>query len=103
MSESRAQPRFRSPRRADQQEGDRSARERFRLPVTVRVILIGGTRGEREAAPDQQRADDVRGRLDGIRDERVAVAEDAGDQLHTSEDRVDKDADLGRACSCATA
>jgi hypothetical protein len=68
--------------------------ERLGLAVAVGVVGVGRRGGDGEAAPDDQRGDDVGRRLDRVGDEGVRVAEDAGGELDAGEQRVDREADL---------
>src|SRR5205814_5673313 len=58
-----------SDRRAEEKNGDDGGGERLRLSVTVGMILVGGTGGNAQAAPHDQRREYVGGRFDRVGDE----------------------------------
>ena len=54
------------------------------------MIFVGWTRGDAEPHPDYERGKNVGGRLDGVRDERIGVADDSRNELDQHQDGVDE-------------
>ena len=67
--------------------------ERLGLAVPVGVVAVGGFGTDVEAAPDHDRSHDVCDRFDRIGDQRVAVPDDAGQELEHGQREVHTDAD----------
>ena len=55
-------------------------------------MIVRGLRADRDSAPHDERCEDVRGGLDGVRDERVGIAHDAGRQFDGRQGRIDEHA-----------
>ena len=80
--------------RGDQHDRDDGAGERLRLAMTERMVAIRWLGGNLESAPDDERPEDVRRRLDRVGDQGIRVSQDSRDELHRGESRVDDDAEL---------
>lgn len=74
---------------ADHASGDEGGGEGFGFAVAVGVVAVSGAEGVGEAAEDDEGADNVSERFDGVGDEGEGVAEDAGDGLGNGEGDVD--------------
>lgn len=83
--------------RADNHGGDDESGEGLGLAVAVGMIRIGGTSGDVQAAPDDDRAEDVGEGFDAVGDEGARVAQEAGDELGAGERDVDDEAEQREA------
>ena len=79
----------------EQQERDDGRRQGFGPAVTIRIVVIGGTRSDPESAPYDQRREDIGGRLDGVRDQGVGVPCDSRQEFADHQRNVDKQPDQG--------
>ena len=68
-------------------------RQRLRLPVAVRMVLVRRLCRIAQPEPYDERGDHIRTRLDRVRHERVGAAENPGGRLDEHEQTVDPDAD----------
>src|SRR6185312_1174619 len=66
-------------------------------PVSVRVIGGGRARSDVECPPDDDGPDRVSQRLDRVRDKRLAVSRDPGDELPCPEEEVHHKPDRARS------
>ena len=80
----------------EEEHRDERRRDRLGLPMPVRMIGVGGTLRDLEAPPDDDRAEGVAERLDGVGDQRVGRAKDAGRELPGREHQVHAEADEAR-------
>src|ERR1017187_1876188 len=80
-----------------QHRGNDCSRKGLRFAVAVGMILVGRFGGQHQSAPDDNGADDVRQGLDGIGDERMGMANDAGGELGARQKGIDRQAHEGGA------
>ena len=83
-------------RRPHQHGRHRGCRHRLGPAITVRMVGVGRSIADGDAAPDNDRACDVARRLDAVGDQRVRMAEDACGQLHARQNRVGGESQQGR-------
>ncbi len=78
-----------SSARGENAESDDDGSERFGLAMAVGMSRIGRTRGEAQAAPNDDGPSDIERRFDAIGDEGVSVTKDAGGDFHDGENDID--------------
>ena len=66
-------------------------RERLGLAVAIRMFLVRRRGGDDDAAPDDQRIENVRKRFRRVRDERVRMAEDSREKFCRAQNDVHRD------------
>ena len=76
-----------------QQKHDRAERagKRLGLAVAVGMLLVGRLGGDDDAAPDDQRIENVRERFGRVRDERVRMAENSGGKFCRAQNDIHRD------------
>ena len=79
----------RDPHRREQQHGRDDGRgDGFRFAMTVGMIFVRRRRGHHEAAPDDDRAEQIGQRFDSVRDQRMRMPDEAGEHLRSCEQDI---------------
>jgi hypothetical protein len=81
----------------DHHAADHQRRHRFGLAVAEGVARVRLAPGDPQAAPDDERGEDVRGRLDAVGDQGVGVTEHSGGELRRCQSGVHQNAGAHRA------
>ena len=71
-----------------QHGGNRGGGERFGFAVAVGMILVRRRLGHDQPAPDDDGAENVRERFHGVGDERLRMAEEAGEKFRDGQRHV---------------
>ena len=77
--------------RAEQGQRDQDAGHRLGLAVAEGMIGIRRQRGETQRRPDDERAEDIRERLDAVGHQHVGIADETGGDLHHGQRQIDDD------------
>jgi hypothetical protein len=80
-----------------QHGGDDGGGDGLGFPVAVRMVLVGGDFGDDETAPDNDGAEDVGERFDGIGNKGVRMTDETSSELSGCEQGVENHAEPGYA------
>ena len=79
--------------REDDRHRGHDPRQRLRLAIAIRMPLVGRGDGHPQPPPDDQRRDDVAGRLHPVGDQGIGIAEHPGEDFERRQGSVHRHAD----------
>ena len=74
--------------RQQQHRRDDGRGDGFRFAMTVGMIFVRRRCGHHEAAPDDDRTEQIGQRFDPVRDQRMGMPDEAGEHLHSCEQDI---------------